>query len=227
MTRECHLGILTLGFFLMVIPASIPGISTFNGDAASNGILWFIMLYLTGAYLRKYPVLLKNCSVVLWCIIFYAFAILSYFGIEILSDMLGFAGKGSGRFTTFDAFPIYGVSVFIFCMFRNMDENFWSRYPRIEKLILKLSLSSFSVYLVHEHPQIRMLIWNQLKLSHYSNSPSVWLLLVVVVLGIYLLCTAIDIVSWEMLRKRIDKISFSRLQNKIEPYFESDKENKE
>lgn len=46
--------LILLGIVLMVIPASIPGIALFNSDSG-NGILWFIMLYLTGAYLQKYP----------------------------------------------------------------------------------------------------------------------------------------------------------------------------
>jgi surface polysaccharide O-acyltransferase-like enzyme len=49
LNQKCHLSLIGLGVILMVIPASIPGISVFN-DAGSNGVLWFFMLYAVNAF---------------------------------------------------------------------------------------------------------------------------------------------------------------------------------
>lgn len=54
LNQKTHQYLILLGIILMVIPASISGIAKFNSDAG-NGILWFIMLYFTGAYYAKYP----------------------------------------------------------------------------------------------------------------------------------------------------------------------------
>lgn len=43
LNKQGHQLLISLGIILMVIPASIPGIATFNSEAG-NGILWFFML---------------------------------------------------------------------------------------------------------------------------------------------------------------------------------------
>ena len=68
----------------MVIPASIPGIALFNSEAG-NGILWFMMLYSTGAYFSKYPPRYSARRYIIMAFICFMVAFLSKEGISWLS----------------------------------------------------------------------------------------------------------------------------------------------
>ena len=163
----------------MIIPASIPAISTFNPEAG-NGVLWFIMLYCTGAYFRKYPPKYKISTSFL-----VASGLLCFSGImgELISRVsiwAGFEGKGSARFSTFDSFPIYGAAVAIFCAFLQLAKrNIQS--SKMKRLILFFSCSSFSAYLIHEHPSVRKVLWSAIKLFQYEGVDLLGLLIVSVV----------------------------------------------
>ena len=91
LNKRGHQYLIALGFMLMVIPASIPGITTFNNDAG-NGILWFFMLYSTGAYFAKYPPKYNTRQYCLMAFSMFLVAFVSQIFIGCVSTLLGFGG---------------------------------------------------------------------------------------------------------------------------------------
>lgn len=187
-----------LGIVLMVIPASIPGIALFNSDSG-NGILWFIMLYLTGAYLQKYPPKFSAKFYMLMAFGFFMIAFLSRIGISWLSTLLGFSGMGENRFCTFDAFPIYAEAYCIVCM--GIKMNLKIRHNGFgEKAILFLSESTAGVYMIHEHPLVRSTIWRCMDLGNHMILYTFFIVILV-----FVVCATLDQLTWRKIVKYLRK----------------------
>lgn len=213
LNRKAHQYLIFLGIILMVIPASIPGIAKFNSDAG-NGILWFIMLYSTGAYFSKYPPRFRASRYLLMAFCFFLIAFLSRVGISWLSTLLGFAGMGESRFSTFDAFPIYAEACCIVCAGIKLNTKV-SRNPFIEKTILFLSGSTAGVYMIHEHPLVRNILWSKLDLGHHTVLYAFFISVL-----IFVVCAAIDHLTWKKILYFIKKIDVRRVDELLQGGFD-------
>lgn len=140
----------------------------------------------------------------------YVFAFLSQIFITYISSEMGFGGKGASRFTTFDAFPIYGVAVALFLVAVSVPENA-IKSKRIQKLILAFSGSSFSVYLIHEHPSVRTWLWKSLNLGQYKDLGGLLIIILLVCVAIYVIDTVVDKLTWGNIKKLISKIPMEKL----------------
>lgn len=190
--------LILLGIVLMVIPASIPGIALFNSDSG-NGILWFIMLYLTGAYLQKYPPKFSAKFYMLMAFGFFMIAFLSRIGLSWLSALLGFSGMGENRFCTFDAFPIYAEACCIVCA--GIKMNLKSGHNVLgKKAILFLSESTAGVYMIHEHPLIRSVMWKWVNLENHMILYTIF-----IVISIFVICATLDQLVWKKIEKYLKK----------------------
>lgn len=203
LSQKAHQCLLFLGILLMVIPASIPLISTFNSDAG-NGILWFIMLYSTGAYFSKYPPKFKVSRYVLIAFFMFAIAFLSKIFIGYIATQLGFSGLGQSRLSTFDAFPIYFEACSIVCAGIKLSDTFNNHTinPLIQKTVLFFSVSTAGIYMIHEHPLIRNLLWSRLNLSQHTA-----LYAVLISVALFILCAIIDHLTWKQLARYLNRIN--------------------
>lgn len=211
--QKAYCMLLGLGWILMVIPASIPVISTFNTEAG-NGILWFFMLYCTGGYFCKYPPKHKARTSFFVAGGLLCLSIILEVLVLHVSTWIGFDGKGVGRFSSFDSFPIYGAAVAIFCAFLQLSKKN-IKSTRIKKFILFLSRSSFSVYLIHEHPNVRLVLWNTIQLSQYDGF-ALGGMLTLSIVGIYLGCVIIDKLTWNIIKNIFVKMRFDNIDCKIQ-----------
>lgn len=197
--------LILLGVLLMVIPASIPVISVFNKEAG-NGILWFMLLYVTGAYFSKHPPKRKVhvYFVVAALMIFFAWA--SRIGVDFISAKLGFDGVGSSRFSTFDSFPIYLFSVCMLCA----AICYKKREQSANGVVLFFSGSTAGIYMIHEHPLVRSLLWGKLQLA----DADLW---TVFLSGfrIYILAAIVDNLTWKQISKIVNRINTERIDRSI------------
>ena len=204
LNQEAHKYLILLGIILMVIPASIPGIALFNSEAG-NGILWFMMLYSTGAYFSKYPPRYSARRYIIMAFICFMVAFLSKEGISWLSTFLGFAGKGESRFCTFDAFPIYVESCCLICVGIKMKLKI-RHNCFVEKAILFLSESTAGVYMIHEHPLVRSIIWRWLNSGNHMIVYAIF-----IAVFVFVACSMIDQVTWKKILRYLRKIDTEKL----------------
>lgn len=69
--------------------------------------------------------------------------------------MIGLGGKGAGQFTTFNSFPMLFGAVGLLCIFIKLTKVY-----KYFKIIQWFSLSTFSVYLIHDNKHLRDVLWN-------------------------------------------------------------------
>lgn len=192
--KKCILVLLAL--FVLIPSFNIYG----NNFGTSNGysVFWFMILYLVAAYLRRYPLQKKPYGV-----FYIAISVISVFAYTVLNKLnnyLSLFGQARDILSRYSCITVFTASVCLFLFFLNhpiKTEKAWG------KLVTKTAAVSFTVYLIHEHPVIRALLWdNTIKLFETTNSiPAYLSRLFIAVIGIFVagavlgkvLCSLINI----------------------------------
>ena len=165
--------------------------------------VWFICLYMIGAYIKKYrfnETLKKdnNNLLVTSCIGFYAFiALMKIFNLEL------------GNFGEMNSFIISIMSITTFVLFINKQQ--WCN-----SAVNYISSSVLGVYLVHDNFIVRKHIWKLFKINEYITHKHFFLYEIVIVLVIFGFCLLID--------KLLEKLLFKHLFNKTNTNHKKEKE---
>jgi surface polysaccharide O-acyltransferase-like enzyme len=169
--------------------------------------IWLCLLYVVGAYMHKYDIPSK-------------FKKKQALGIFMLMVLITFASKIVCRFLNITLFEnilvsytsptILLSSIALFITFAKMND-----IRPLQKVIRVLAPASLGVYLLHEHPIIRKHLIFGFSENFVSHNFIVMILLVLgASCGIYLLCSAIELV-------RIKLFALLRIKdlcNKIESF---------
>lgn len=89
---------------------------------------------------------------------------------------------------------------------------------KINKVILFFSSSTAGVYMIHEHPIVRRIIWNKLNLNCY---PAIYAFGTAIM--IFLVCTIIDKIAWKKCLKVVDRIQTKHFDEIIQSFFDDGK----
>ena len=147
---------------------------------------WFIVMYLCGGYIRRYCPMSAN----VWKI-FLGYLLL-VFG-HLLWNRLTTAvipGVGlSNLFTKYTSIPVFGSALCLLQLFRSIKlpaNKYW--FP----IIKKASPLVFGIYLIHDHPLVRVSLLQDMFLltDHPTYAGLVWM--IGVVLGIFVLCICLE-----------------------------------
>lgn len=151
MTKKQHLtAVIVLLAFTVLKPTFLP-IAPQYDSTEGMGIISFIAIYIWGGYCRRYITEIRYKRTLI--IISMTLVFLSKVVIEVLNGHLGLS-FGSGILYHYNTIFQITISTMLFYCFKNIRIN-----ERIGGLIAKLSGSVFGVYLIHEHPIIRDLLW--------------------------------------------------------------------
>lgn len=166
-------------------------------DKYGYDALWFIVMYLTGAYISRYglkPFETKAKAVILYVgsvlVIFSSFAVIRhiYFATGSLKDFINYS-------YAYNYFFCYLGAVGLFMTFRHINPS-----EHIRKPLELISGSAFGVYLIHEHINVRY-FWTELFHCSEWNDASLlgfFVHMTFTVLTVYTVCTLIEI-----LRKKL------------------------
>ena len=204
--KEMLIFILTILFMWSVIP-------TFTAcDMYGNKICQFLLFYLLGAYIRKYPNnwLNKNKNKV--AIISTILLILSSVALNLLA--IKFPNEGTYFFIDYSILLIV-LGISLLAIFSEIKiEN---------KYINKIATCTFGIYLMHDNNYIRDIIWS--KIFHnpnFASSPYLIVHLICVVVIVFIVCGIIDYIRQIFIEKPVmkcidkywDKIE-TKIKNKI------------
>lgn len=154
------------------------------------GLAWFSVLYFIAAYIRLYYVPNKNkkSSLVLFFaisfIMTFALVVAQRMQIDVLINMVK-------NWWKYDSIPVVIMSIALFISFINMrnKELNW----RGNQLIVKISSTTFGVYLIHSHASVcTEAMWQ--RLGMVNNMSCLWFPIyqLVIVSVIFLACSLID-----------------------------------
>lgn len=122
-----------------------------------NWSLWFVTLYMVVTYLKLYPVKMSNK--LLWA--GWGISVLTMFASKVAIDNLTmkFLGKstGSDLFSHNNSIFMMTAALCCFMLFARLRVNETSLFS---KFILSISPLTFGVYLFHEHPAFKYVLYN-------------------------------------------------------------------
>lgn len=170
---------------------------------------WMAVIYMVGAYIRKYDVFGK-VKKSRFLIVFFATVAVSL-ALKLLVQSYVLNQYGSLKYNTlfykYTSLNICICAASLFLFFRKTDFK-----AGASRIIAFLAPMTFSVYLIHDHPLIRKYVI-QKKLGFISkmNTPLMLLTAVGVAVGIYLICSAIDLLrlylfKWLKVKPRLAKL---------------------
>lgn len=207
--------LLVVLFLLLSIFPYITGNRIYSNDGFT--LYNFIILYLIGAYLRRYPLkdsylfknLSNNCYQVLTIIIFFTCAIVNYsfnktanslLGANSLFDMFGYSIMDMTRAYSNPIVIIQSISFFAF--FETL--NFKS------KLVNTLSRLTLGVYIIHDNPYVRKNIYKWIRIDGEQVISYKYVLYALLAAAIiYIGCSLIEWIR-QLLFKGISKLKLSK-----------------
>lgn len=162
-------------------------------DKYGYDAFWFVALYLTGTYIRRYELPLidsRRRAAALYIgsalIIFASFVVIRqvYFATGSFADFINYGYSYNYLFC-------YLGAIGLFMAFRQI------RLPEcLRKPIELISGASFGVYLIHEHVNIRYLWVEWFDCRAFTQAPPALFLghMLLTVLAVYMVCTLIELV---------------------------------
>lgn len=196
MNKKQHLYCILISIALFSIHPSIMFYSQGLNFGGGTGIVWFLVLYLIAAYIKRYykPNFRPKAYIILY-IIFSALVPISKFTIEICSKSsitkiasTDNVSKLIDKIYQYNSFFVLCSSVLIFLIFLNIKNNFFS------KKILYISPLCFGIYLIHDNNNLRPLLWGLISPYLYTEKWYFPLLLFFIVILIFICCCSIEII---------------------------------
>lgn len=166
------------------------------------GIIWFILLYLFGAYIRKFGIKKRSASFyltgyVIFCITICFMKLLC----NIISTQIPFIAKAQNLFYHYNSVIALLAAICLFRFFLSLKIN------KIPKIILSMSSLSLGVYLIHDHFLLRDILWgNIIHVNKIFNNMLFPIISILCILLVYIICTFIEYMRvsiFDLIRKEI------------------------
>lgn len=201
--------LLVMAFIWCVIPAIFS-----QADMGISHLGWFIYLYCIGAFIRLYV----HRKISLKTIIAFIITMMIFmYGLVIFVDALGIYIPRITMFIekienyTMHVFELN--SIFIVCISIGVFLLFKNLKIRPNRYINDLAMTMFGVYLIHDNPIIRHMLWIEwFKNSSHVQSHYLWLWAGAEVALVFVVCILIDGLRIQVLEKPL----FAKLNPKID-----------
>lgn len=196
--KKGHLSLLlTLTVIWCLYPTFIGG--TFEG----HNISYLLYVYVLASYIKLYKNDIENTKYIWYGIIIYAFIFISI----VIFEYTGFSNPT--RFAKTNSLFIILSSLFIFIGFKNVE-------VKSNKMINTIASTTFGVYLLHDFPMMRSVIWDQIiNGPMYQDSLLLIPYSILTCLSLFIVCSIIDFIRISTIEKSLNKL-FGNLAKKIE-----------
>ena len=188
MDRRKHLaccGVLLLVFSVL---SNLVYVSDFAYIRGGNGVLWFCILYMVAAYIRLYVPERPKHRKAIWVYVACVAVIVGerFAAYHVTTRLLGYC-VGDSLFYAYNSVPVTVAAIALFLAVRAANIK-----GKGSKIVGFLAPLAFGVYLIHDHPIIRPLLWRWLQPTAYVQS--VWLVpyWIAYTVGIFVACCAIE-----------------------------------
>lgn len=182
---------------LLLLFSLIPNIffySKWLNFGEGYGIVWFVVLYTIGTYIRNYVTtdsIVANKRKIYWlCALFCALPVISKATIAAVTTAIVGHQVASGAFFLNNSIIVLPASVLVLLTFLTFD----IKGAAISKCINFIAGSCFAVYLIHDNNRVRNDLWNFVHEHLDINSLNiVWQYFLWIII-IFTACVAIDLV---------------------------------
>ena len=212
MDKNTHKNLIIILICIFSIwPSVMPFADTFD---KTNGysLYWFIVIYFIGAYVRIYKDEKENkkykylsCYILIAAIMFVSKFILYY----LYSRYKILKVDYSWTFYKYNSITVLASSFCLFMFFKNLN----IRNKIISKIILITSPLTFGVYLIHDNPYVREILYTKiLHTNNYFSSNKYLIVALLSIITVFTICSIIDYLRM-MLFKLVVRVNIN-LNNK-------------
>jgi surface polysaccharide O-acyltransferase-like enzyme len=202
------LGIIVFVFYCLPIGAFFFG----QFDVSEGmGIIGFVTLYIIGAGIKRFNLQLSKAK----CLIALAINCLIVFFSKLLFTVLVNRfnlSAGTALFYHYNTIFQLINAVLLFVLFKNLKIN-----NSLGKIIVFLSPMVFSVYLIHEHPLIRKLLWQSDLLNYLINNS--FLLFIIntlwITIALFIVCIIIEMIRLYFAKRIVNTKLGKKIKTKI------------
>lgn len=184
---------------------------------SSCGIVWFIVLYVVGAYIRRLSdsnsIHFSSAKLWLIAIISWVLPVFSKTTIAFLSQIITGEIVGSSLFYMNNSVLVFSGSIVTFLAFKSLNIT----NAHIRNVIMFLAQGSFAVYLIHEHGCFRDIIWNFVGEHTHRES---WLIVIdyfATITSLYTFCVIVDYCR----RKLFKLVNIDSLSSSLSKFYDS------
>ena len=206
-TKKQHLA-LVIGIFVCAYLSTRFDITRVLSLTGGYSVLWFIMLFCVGAYIRKYPIEVKRAYTVVAYIITVGIHMMFRYHLNDTSKLVEKLIYCSTEYT--EPLTLF-AAICLFLTFKGIKSN----GSLFHRFICYIGSCTFGVYLFHEAPKFRDVLYTKVfNTSSFWGHPQAALL----VIGFALLTFVVGCVA-ETLRKQIFGIIkkiIARVKNEID-----------
>ncbi|MGF2052836.1 acyltransferase [Enterococcus casseliflavus] len=186
-------------------------------DLGYSEYILFISLYFVAGYIKIYPnKLLDNKKLISrLTLLSIILTILSVIMLNVLGLKINAAATHSTYFLGANKLLTVTNSIGLFCVFRNLQ-------IKSNKTINSIAASSFGIYLIHENPVMRKVIWNYVS-SLKINVP-IFIYGLIAALVVYIVCLFIDQIKKIIFDRFLDKIALkvsNMISNKVQKFLKN------
>lgn len=176
-----------LGIFC--VASNLAYVYDFSDIDGGYTFLWFCILYVVAAYIRKHVhAEAKHRKWGLLCYGLCALGIgLSRFAAHYITTWLLGTPMLTSFFYSYNSILVVPAAIGLFMAMRTVNLS-----GKPAKLVGFFAPLAFGVYLIHDHPSIRPMLWSILKPYAFASSP--WMIPygLVCVVGVFLGCCAVE-----------------------------------
>lgn len=171
-----------------ILPSVLPSAFVMD-NTRGYGIIWFIILYLVGAYIRLYvKTYYKNRKNLIVFFLINSFTYLLVLGIQYICTKLQISDI-SERMYNYNFITVFLSSLCLFLYFKNIN----IKNTKIINIISKIAPLTFGVYIIHEQVILRETLYlNILNLDQFWNNSIQFVVIPITAITIFLICTLIE-----------------------------------
>lgn len=224
MNRKTHLLCCWVLLGIFSVAHNLVYVSDFGGVNGGASLIWFCVLYVVAAYIRLYvPVERKNrgkaftvygiCASMIAVERFAAYKIMPLLFGEVMLESLFYSNN---------SIMTAAASIALLLAFRTVDV----KNATVARVISFFAPLAFGVYLIHDHPAVRPLLWELLNPAGYAQSPWMVPYALVCTIGIFLVCSLAEwlrqrLFSVLRINSGIDRIC-DRIQGRVQNWLNAE-----
>ncbi len=170
---------------------------------AGSNLVWFVTLYLIGAYINKYYKAHTYSLKIdyIGAISSYIIIILSVIVLDVLAQKISLFRGRELFFSGMTSFFALANAMFLFLLFKNINIG-------KNKIINTISSTVLGIYIIHENIFMRDIIWEKIfKGGEYQNSPYLILNAVIAIASVFIVASLIEWIRQKTLGKVQDKFA--------------------
>lgn len=198
--QQMQISLVILASVFSILPNLVYFIDALS-FGGGEGVVWFIVLYFTGAYFRLHyqPNYQPGRWIARFCLISGLLS-LSKLSLTMVSQWTGvrYYLEESGIFFRYNSILVYPASVALFLAFLNLRIT----NNRFKKFIAVFAPTTFGVYLIHDNQYLRNILWGAVNAP--SHMHEVWFIpyAVSVIVLIFVVGSLIDRITLRFIKNR-------------------------